>query len=604
MASLACVTLSACGHAALMQNISPTSASSQVVPVRLVKQGSGYSLLRDGKPYFIKGAGGDGSKQLLQDCGGNSFRTWGADNLEPSMAEAQKHGLTVTAGIWLGHKDNGFDYHNPQQVAAQYEDAQKAVLSNRNSPPLLLWAIGNEMEMGQGDDPAVWVAVEQIAAMVKKLDPNHPTMTVVAEIGGSKVAAINRYCPDIDIIGINSYGGGASIPARYQAAGGVKPYVITEYGPAGTWERPTNSWGVVPELTSTEKANDYRQTYEKAIAGQPLCLGSYAFTWGNKQEATATWYGMLLPDGSKLGPVDAMTALWSGKPPAYPCPVIHSLKLAGADRVEPGAAVQVALDAAAPDAGPLKVDWVLQADPMTYHTGGATEATPPTFPEAILQSDATQAKVQMPVGGGGYRLYAYIYSGHGGAAVGNVPLFVNGSHPVVPAGGKKAALPLVLDGAGAASNAPYVPSGYMGNVAALKMDEHSAEHPHSGKTCLKAVYSAPAGWGGVVWQSPANDWGDKPGGWNLSGAKKLTFWARGAKGSEVVSFQFGLLGKDKTYPDTGTGKLDKVALTKDWKQYTMDLHGKDLSRIKTGFAWVINGSGRPVVFYLDDIRYQ
>ena len=29
--------------------------------VRLVKAEGGYQLLRDGKPYFIKGAGGDGS---------------------------------------------------------------------------------------------------------------------------------------------------------------------------------------------------------------------------------------------------------------------------------------------------------------------------------------------------------------------------------------------------------------------------------------------------------------------------------------------------------------------------------------------------------------
>ncbi len=609
-ASLACVTLSACGQAAPKPVSTPSADASQVVPVRLVKQGNGYSLLRNGKPYFIKGAGGDGSKPLLKSCGANSFRTWGADNLEPSLAEAQKLGLTVTAGIWLGHKDNGFDYHNPPQVAAQFESAHQAILRYRSSPSLLLWAIGNEMESGQEDDPAVWVAVEQIALLAKKLDPNHPTMTVVAEIGGSKIASINRYCPDIDIVGINSYAGAASIPARYHAAGGVKPYVITEFGPPGTWEQPKNAWGVVPELTSTEKAKWYRKAYEDAIVSQPLCLGSYAFTWGNKQEATATWYGMLLPDGSRLGPVDTMTALWSGKPAANPCPVIHSLKLVGAGRVEPGTQVEATLNASAPEtsapkkAQTLKVDWVLQADPITYHTGGGAEGTPPTFPEAIVQADALHAKVKMPVGGGGYRLYAYVHGEQGGAAVANVPLFVTGSNPIVLPGGAKASLPLVLAGTGGAGPAPYTPSGYMGNAAALSMDEHSTDNPHVGKTCLKATYSAPDSWGGVVWQSPANDWGDLPGGWNLAGAKALTFWARGAHGGEVVSFQYGLLGKEKTYPDTGTGRLDKAVLTKAWKQYTINLQGQDLSRIKTGFAWIVNGSGSPVVFYLDDIRYQ
>ena len=256
--------------------------------------------MRNGKPYFVKGAGGDGSKTLLRDCGGNSFRTWGADNLEPKLAEAQRLGLTVTVGVWLGTREY-FDYHDAAAVAAQKETVRKAILRYRDSPALLIWALGNEMEVGEQDDADMWAAIEDLAKMAHELDPNHPTMTVVAEIGGDKVAQINAHCPDIDIVGINCYGGGPSVAARYKAAGGVKPYIITEYGPAGVWEQRANAWGAVPEPSSTEKAASYRATYEKSIAGQPLCLGSYAFTWGNKQEATATWFGLLLPDGSRLG---------------------------------------------------------------------------------------------------------------------------------------------------------------------------------------------------------------------------------------------------------------------------------------------------------------
>ena len=78
-----------------------------------------------------------------------------------------------------------------------------------------------------------------------------------------------------------------------------------------------------------EKAARYRKTYEGAVANQPLCLGSYAFTWGNKQEATATWFGMLLPDGSRLAAVDTMQELWTGKPPANRVPELRSLQLDG-----------------------------------------------------------------------------------------------------------------------------------------------------------------------------------------------------------------------------------------------------------------------------------
>ena len=78
-----------------------------------------------------------------------------------------------------------------------------------------MWGIGNEMEgYKNGDNQAIWKAVNDIAAMAKQIDPNHPTMTVVAEIGGARVKCIHELCPAIDIVGINSYGGCASIPKR------------------------------------------------------------------------------------------------------------------------------------------------------------------------------------------------------------------------------------------------------------------------------------------------------------------------------------------------------------------------------------------------------
>jgi len=569
--------------------------------VKITKTDGVFRLLRNGQPYVVKGAGGDGSKTLLRDIGGNSFRTWGADNLEPKLAEAQSLGLTVTVGIWLGHKEY-FDYHNAAQVAAQKETVRKAVLRYRNSPALLVWALGNEMEVGEQDNADMWAAINDLAKMAHALDPNHPTMTVVAEIGGDKVKQINTLCPDIDVIGLNSYGGGPSIAARYKAAGGVKPFMVTEYGPPGTWEGKANSWGAVPELSSTEKADRYRETYEKSIAASPLCLGSYAFTWGNKQEATATWFGLLLPDGSRLGADDALSQLWTGKPTAHPCPVITKLTAAGPDQVAPGATVKATLAASDPREDPLTVQWILQADAVTYHIGGGAEGPLPTYPEAIVSSGSSGATVQMPIHKGGYRLFAYVRNAHGGAAVANVPLFVEseGALPTV----QKAVLPLVLYGPGGLNPLPFTPTGYMGNTAAIKMDSASTDSPHVGKTCLKVSYTAADNWGGVVWQSPANDWGDHPGGWDLSGATKLTFWARGATGGEVVTFQFGLLGKDKTYPDSATGKLDRVTLTSTWKQSTFDLKGLDLSRIKTGFCWSLAATGQPMTFYLDDIRYQ
>jgi len=570
-------------------------------PVKVEKTDGAWRLIRGGEPYVIKGVGGTGDRTLLARCGGNSVRTWGTDDLKPILDDCQRLGLTVTVGIWLGHERHGFDYNDADQVAKQFETARAAILKYRDHPAVLMWGIGNEMEGYEaGANAAIWSAINNIASMAKSLDPNHPTMTVVAEIGGDRVKNIHRLCPDIDIVGINSYGGLSSLPGRYRKAGGTKPYVVTEFGPPGTWESKKNAWGAVPEPTSTEKAGFYRRGYEQGVTGsQGLCLGSYAFVWGHKQEATATWFGLLLPDGGRLGAVDALQELWTGKPPDNRCPRIDSLRIDGADQVEPGATLRATLAASDPEKDRLDVTWVLQAEPLEFGVGGDEEAAPPTFPDAIARGDATGADVTMPKDGGGYRLFAFVRDGKGGAAVANVLLLVKG--PVVPPKVRKAALPLVLDDE--SGKPPYLPTGWMGNTKGLKLDAASTDQPHAGKTCVRIDFTPADGWGGIVWQSPANDWGDRPGGWDLTGAKTLSFHARGASGGEVLSVEFGLLGKDKKYSDSGRGKLEKITLTPEWTRYEIKLDGQDLGRIKTGFAVIVAGQGKPVTAYFDQILY-
>jgi hypothetical protein len=417
-----------------------TDAPAQVVtprgavPVRLVQVGGGYELHRGGKPYLVKGVGlaGDGSITLLAAMGGNSVRTWGAEGLAKTLDEAHRKGLTVAVGIWLGHERHGFNYQDVDQVAKQLDAARRVILQYKDHPAVLLWGIGNEME-AEGTNAAVWSAIDSLAAMAKRLDPDHPTMTVLAEIGGSKVRNLHRLCPNIDIVGINSYGGVASVPKRYREAGGTKPYLLTEFGPSGMWETGKNAWGVAPEPSSTAKAGSYRRGYEAGLADKGHCLGSYAFLWGTKQEATATWFGILLPDGSRLAAADTLADLW-GKPPVNRCPSIEKLSIEGPDQLTPGATVRATLAANDPEGDPLTVQWVLRAEVSKYSSGGDREPAPPEFPAAIVASDRSGATVKLPDLGGGYRLFAYVRDGLGGAAVANVPLFVKG--PVRPEPGR------------------------------------------------------------------------------------------------------------------------------------------------------------------------
>ena len=162
---------------------------------------------------------------------------------------------------------------------------------------------------------------------------------------------------------------------------------------------------------------------------------------------------------------------------------------------------------------------------------------------------------------------------------------------------------------GSAPDNHYIPSGWMGDYGDLKIDEKFMTNPHSGTTCFKTSYSGKATqgarWAGIYWQNPPNNWGSRPGGYDLTGAKKLTFWARGDKGGERIE-EFKIGGITGEYADSDVAGIGPVVLTTEWQEFTIDLEGKDLSSISGGFCWATNVDVNPegCVFYLDDVKYE
>ena len=174
-------------------------------------------------------------------------------------------------------------------------------------------------------------------------------------------------------------------------------------------------------------------------------------------------------------------------------------------------------------------------------------------------------------------------------------------------GGVFKAFPVYTDGKSPDNH--YIPSGWMGDYGDIKFDDKWMDKPHTGSTCIKIAYSNKATqgarWSGMYWQNPPNNWGTRPGGYDLTGAKKLTFWARGEKGGERIE-EFKLGGITGEYADSDTAGIGPVVLTTQWQQYTIDLTGKDLSSISGGFCWSTNLDVNPdgATFYLDDVRYE
>ena len=406
--------------------LSAEHAFAAPIPVTLRKVDDNWQLLRDNEPYFIRGAGGGASLEKLAAAGANSVRTWSTEYLDRLLDDAHALGLSVTVGLWLEHERHGFDYGDAEQVEAQKQRVREQVLRYKDHPAVLLWGVGNEMEgFGAGDNPRVWAAVNDIAAMIRELDPAHPTMTVTSEIGGSRVEAVHELCTEIDIHGINSYGGAQSLPERLLAAGATKPYIVTEFGPPGPWEVDKTEWGAPIEPTSTEKGDLYRRSYERGVTAAPgRALGAYAFLWGHKMEGTATWFGMFLRDGAPLEAVDVMTELWSGREPPDRAPSVRPLQADPSPQTEPGQIIRVTADAADPEGGELDVSWVLRRESDDYETGGDFRDDPPDIDGAVLDSDVRAATVRMPEDPGSYRLFYYAYDADGNAATANIPLHV------------------------------------------------------------------------------------------------------------------------------------------------------------------------------------
>lgn len=157
----------------------------------------------------------------------------------------------------------------------------------------------------------------------------------------------------------------------------------------------------------------------------------------------------------------------------------------------------------------------------------------------------------------------------------------------------------------------YYPSGWMGDgkkgMPILQLNDQYTGNSHTGPTCIKISYiPSSLKWAGIYWQSPADNWGDKEGR-SIRGANKITFWARGENGGELVKFKAGGT-KGKRYTDSFEKSNAAVELTKEWKEYEIDLSGENLNSVIGAFAWSassdsdVNPNG--LTFYLDDIRYE
>jgi hypothetical protein len=98
---------------------------------------------------------------------------------------------------------------------------------------------------------------------------------------------------------------------------------------------------------------------------------------------------------------------------------------------------------------------------------------------------------------------------------------------------------------------------------------------------------------------------------NFKEIQRLTLWARGENGNEVV--EFGVGGKNEVVEDRGfkylkpqTQPASRVILTSNWKKYEIDLVDRDLTHVVPLFYvyYTFEDNPQGATFYLDDIQFE
>jgi beta-galactosidase/beta-glucuronidase len=408
-------------------------------PTVEVRYNEGRAMLyRHGEPYFIKGASGTEHLDRLAEYGGNSVRTWSLHDAERILDEAHELGLTVTLGIEIGrpHWGNDFSYWKFWEVNKKIEELRPFIEKYKDHPALLMWGVGNEVkEYGGGGRFAVFLVIDKIAKMIKEVDPNHPTMTAVdAFFNKNRLFLYKSITPNIDIIGFNSF---KVVDRIYQNIYGDKglgkAYILSEWGPDGHWEVTNTEWGAPKELRNSEKRKLMEKNWSTINKDSALFLGSYAFYWGSKQEATHTWFSLFSEDGLETESVNFLKYAWSGKKAKNLAPNIENLFIETSDGLvydnvylESNRKYTAMALADDPEGDSLSFKWEIRNEGNYFLEVKNKDfsSTEYNMNYLFVEEKNNQLQFMAPKDEGPYRIFVFAFDGKGNVASYNIPFYV------------------------------------------------------------------------------------------------------------------------------------------------------------------------------------
>ena len=572
-----------------------------------------WQLLVDGKPYKIKGVTFGYDKDIdnydsyfknLKFLGVNTIRTWATGkNTKKLLDAAQANDIKVMVGIWMRHgrpgmeDDDTFNYLiNEKGKEAMYINALNVVDTYKNHPAVLTWGIGNEVFLNTTTNEekiAYSKLLERICKAIKQQDQNHPITSVEAWTFG--LDWWQKYVPSLDIYGLNSYGPGADLLANELDKKDIdKPYILTEFGITGEWDIKQEINGVKVEPSDQQKYDAIVNGYENWIQNKPSNLGVFVFHYATGNTFIAPW--LFTHYHNKTRPQYwAIREAYTGKKPINNVPEIRRFELPNA-KFNSGSWIPVSLELSDKENDSLSVSFY-----YSQRTGSRNRRD--QIHSLKYQGDVTNGfEIQLPKEDGPIKVYVNVTDSYNNVGIASTGIIVMDEVAkkrkyLVP----KVSLPFYVyrDGEGST----YTPSAHMGNYKDMTVNTKFNCDAHSGTASLKISYKEVHNWYGFGLVNPANDWGDILGGYDISGAKTFSFWAKSSKKNVTATIGFGLIGKDKPFPDTAKKSI-KVKLTTKWKKYSINTKKLDLSCIRSGLTLFSSSYGSPQTIYLDDVVFD
>jgi len=238
-----------------------------------------------------------GDFALMKEMGVNTLRIY-YNPMKPNKEFLRKmykdDGLMVLMGNLIGKYSvgsgaswsEGTDYENPQHQKKMMESVREMVMEYKDEPYILIWLLGNENNYGVASNAdkkpeAYFKFVNELAKMIKSIDPNHPVA-----VGNGDTLFLDKFAkfsPDVDAYGANVYRGDYGFGSFWQQVAELtdKPAFITEYGSPAFGGSNMTQVQALEAQAAYHKGNWLDILYNSAgyVNGEGNSVGGVAFEW-------------------------------------------------------------------------------------------------------------------------------------------------------------------------------------------------------------------------------------------------------------------------------------------------------------------------------------